>query len=72
MKNWNKGRFGFWFYTKNSMRKRDAVMARLMEAQGCRKERERIIKLFADSFEWTNDLIISRDDLIALISKETK
>jgi len=44
MKNWNKGRFGFWFYSKKDMRNRDAVMARIMEAQGSRKERERIIE----------------------------
>jgi len=45
MKDWNKGRFGFWFYTKSEIRARDAVMTRIMEAQGSRRERERIIKL---------------------------
>lgn len=48
MKNWNKGRFGFWFYTKNNMRNRDAVMARIMETQGGYKERKRILALIAN------------------------
>jgi hypothetical protein len=45
---WNKGSFGFWIVGKSYMRRRDAMQMALLEAQGMRKERERIIKLLID------------------------
>lgn len=74
MKNWNKGRFGFWFYTKNYMRNRDAVMARIMETQGSRKERERILHILETTpFIWMGDVQlvqVGRQHLIDLIKGE--
>ena len=48
---WNRGRFGFWLVGKRYMRSRSAVMQRIMEAQGMRKERERILILLNNP-EW--------------------
>lgn len=39
---------------------------------GVVQERERIIKLFVDSFEWNDDLTISQDEIVALIKRENK
>jgi hypothetical protein len=40
-------------------------------ATGKEQERERIIKLLADSFDWNNSVTVDRDELIALITGET-
>lgn len=39
--------------------------------QGTVDERERIIKLLADSFDWNDSVRVDRDELIALITGET-
>ncbi len=35
------------------------------------QERERIVRLLADSFDWNNSVRVDRDELIALITGET-
>jgi hypothetical protein len=37
---------------------------------GVIQERDRIIRLLADSFDWNNDVTVNRDELIALIRGE--
>lgn len=38
--------------------------------EGKKQEQERIIRLLADSFDWTDSVRVDRDQLIALITGE--
>ena len=42
------------------------------KTKAAQEERERIILLLSDSFDWDNSVIVDRDELIALIQGENK
>jgi hypothetical protein len=42
----------------------------MTESEATYAERDRIIKLLADSFDWNDSVTVDRDELIALITGE--
>ena len=72
---WNRGKFGFWFFTRKTIALREKAIRVIFETQGRTKERQRIIEMLEkDIRESPNEKNINEGMhwAIALIKGEVK
>jgi hypothetical protein len=72
---WNRGKFGFWFFTRKTIALREKAISVIFEAQGRTKERQRIIETLEKDICQSPDEKNITDGMhwaIALIKGEVK